>query len=271
MPKIRATLFFSQKGYGWTETGWFDGASTDLNTYFGKIDALAQKRIKLCGNNTFLPYLRWSQEGVFRDVALWAYPGSGLQGGTGKDSDAPTTALLLNLRNSTATRRKNVYLRGVWDEGVIAGGVYSPTPAYVALMNDYIAQLVADGWGWLGVNTTTLQNISGVTQQPSGLVQLTFAGNLFPGPFPAQFTVNISGVQGAAQVNGVQRVIASSATICETKNRISIFPWTAGGRGRLNTQDLITIAGGTVRRVVERKAGRPSYLSRGRRRAQVAS
>jgi hypothetical protein len=264
-------MFFAQRTYGWSESAWFNGISNDLNSYFGQIDALAQKRIKLCGITTTLPFVRWSQEGVFRDVALWGYPGGGLPGTAAKDSDAPSTALLLALRNGLATRHRNIYLRGIWDEGVVTGGVYTPSVAYVALMNDYLAQLVAGGWGWLGNNTTTESILTNVVQNVNGTVDLTAAAAVLPGPFPQEATIRVSGVLGASQVNGVQIVRASSATQFNTKKRISIFPYQAGGKARYSTKDLILIAGGTVRRVVERKPGRPSYQSRGRRRALAAS
>ena len=265
MPLIRATLFFEQEGYGWSEGYWLNGANPDLRSYGAVVDRLAQKRIWLSGGNTRLRYSRWSEEGVFRDSFGATYPGLGLRGDPAQESDEPNTALLTRFRDPTGRHLKNLYLRGVWDLVVKEGGVYTPTPAYTARFDDFRAQLIQDLWGWRGSTSKIQALITNVAQDASGTVTITTGSNVFAGPFPQLAQVRVAEVLGSTEINGVLVGRANSATTFQTKNRISIFPYLSGGRLTFNVYGHILIDIALVSRVANRKVGRPSYKSVGRR------
>lgn len=271
MAIVRATLFFEQLGRGWTESYWRDSGSASLADQFAIVDVLAAKRIKCSGVQTFLRYARVSAEGVFRDAAVRTYTGAGLPGLSSENSDVPTTCLLVRCRNATFTKLKFVYLRGIWDSIVTAGGTFIPGASFTAYFNDFAAALVQGAWGWLGADVTTKVNIANVVQELNGTVTITAAANVFPGPPFPRTTVRIAGVQGAVAINGPQIVQATAATICHTTKRIPIFPYTTGGTLAYQTKALIPITQATPDRIAERKVGNVSYVSRGRRRALARS
>lgn len=275
MPIVRCNFFFQQQGYGWTETYWTTGTDTDIRQYFDKADTLAKKRAILSGKETFLEAVRLSAEGVFRDATGVTYPGDGLKGKADQISDAPATALLIGMKNAAATKARNIFLRGVWDACVDEGGRFKPTDAYTGYLNQFFAELTQaapqTGWGWLGAVTRVPGNVTTVTQDLSGTVLINLASDVFPGPFPQDTSVRISGVLGATQINGQQIVRATAPRVCSTRRRISIFPYTTGGKLTYNAKDYIPAFVCSPKRIVERKPGRPSYRSAGRQRARAAS
>lgn len=271
MPLIRATWFFQQLEYGWTETLWIDGASLDAVPVQQAVDRYAQKRIKLSGAQTRLKYYRISLEGVFRDARGFTYPGGGLAGMTGKASDAPQVALLTYFRTLAGGSTRLQYLRGIWDEIVFEGGTYTPGADFISRFDDWRAQVFNDAWGWYGVTARQQANVTAVVQDPAGTVSVTLDGNIFAGPPFVGTTVRIAGVLGATQINGQQIITPTAANAFKTRRRISIFPWTTGGRVTNVTKGLIPVQVIAPFRIVERKVGRPSYLSRGRRPARAAS
>jgi hypothetical protein len=271
MPNIRLTMFFEQAGQGFTESYWTTGTDPDVRSYRTAADFLANKRIKVSGEQTRLTNIRLNVEGVFRDLVGGTYPGGGLQGTIGKPSDFVDTALMMRGASADSKFRRSNYVRGIWDEVVTTGGDYVPNADFLAVLGPFVSALINRGWGWLGRTTRLFAPIATVTQDVSGAVNFTLGADLFPGPFPQRVGVRISGVLGAYQLNGPQVVVATSARIASTAGRTSIFPYTTGGRVLLTTSAFIPFDSVTARRIVERKAGRPSYKSAGRRRAKAKS
>lgn len=271
MPLIRVNLFFQQQGYGWTETYWTQGTDTDIRSYNTKVNNLANKRAVCSGAQTFITASRISAEGVFRDATGAFFPGDGLQGTATQISDAPATALLVGMKDISAAKARNIFMRGIWDSCVDEGGKFIPTAAYSAKLNAFFAEIVQQNWGWLGATTRTTAGVMTVTQDPSGVVLVAVNADIFVAPFPVLGTVRISGVLGATQLNGQDIISASDARHFSTRRRISIFPYTTGGKVTFNTKAFIPALVCTAKRIVERKPGRPSYLSAGRRKARAAS
>jgi len=267
MAIIRVTLFFELRGYGWTESYYREGPSIDTGNYFVVSDRLAQKRAKMLGAQGLLKYLRWSEEGVQRDSLGITYPAGGLPGTLSEPAGAPQLALLTRMRNPTARKLKLTYLRGIWDSVSKDGGAYSPSTAFTAYFDDWKASLIQDSWGWVGATTTTKADVTAVVANANGSVNVTVESPLFSGVYPFNTTVRLSGVQGARQINGVQSVKALTATTFVTNKAIAIFPYTLGGRATWNQKAFIPIGVVAPSRIVERRPGRPSYLSAGRRTA----
>jgi hypothetical protein len=108
-----------------------------------------------------------------------------------------------------------------------------------------------------------------VTQTLTKQIQYTVADNIFAGiPAGTKVKVFVSGVQGAATSNGSQIVIPSAPNSCTTVKQIPTFAYTSGGFMTFSRPLFYLIGGLFTRRLVERKAGRPLYLSRGRQRAR---
>lgn len=263
MPLIQFTMVFEQEGKGWTESLIKDGASADLTSYYAGGLALAQKRILVSGTQTRCTMLRFSQVGVFRDVYA---VGQNLSGTTSKDSDTPSTTLTYNCHNTPFTKNKFIFVRGVWDESITVGGSFTPSAGYLAIINSWIAELIAGNWGWIGTLSFAEANVAGVVQEADGTFSVSLDGNLFTLPVPTFANVRISGAQGAFQINGPQIVRTQGQDAFRSKFRTAIFPWTVGGKVRYNTKGFIQIATVGFRKVGRRGPGRPLYLTPGRQR-----
>jgi hypothetical protein len=268
MPTIQGTIFFEQEGYGWTESLYKVGTDTDLRTYLPGLYTLATKRIKLSGAQTQIKHTRVSSVGIFRDV-----DGENLNlvGDGSHESDTPATALLIFMNDVTSLKHKFMFMRGIWDSVVKIGGLYQPTVAYSANFAAWRVEVVAGTWGWLGTATKIEQLVTNVVQNVDKTVTVTLAAELFPVPRPDFASVRISGVQGAVQLNGQQIVRVNSGTQFTTKFPVAMFPWTVGGKVTYNLKGFVAASGIGVERVTERKPGRPSYKSVGRRRARARS
>ncbi len=284
---VRITLVFAWRQQGWTESHILQGQSFDLSTYENAFYALAQARGKCLGNQGSIPYLRWGilQPGVKpslnRVIPLSAASGKALIVGTAGDGDAPDTAALIRMRDIGAGRKKFFYLRGMSDSVTTGGGQFIPVtlppgdPAPVLIQNiqDYIA-LLGNGLGsvgplgWIGSNVVTKQNVLSVVADPTdGTLLITFAGNLFPGPFglDRKTTCRFSGMGKRNPLNkGVQIVHPLTATTCRTARPTGFVPYVSGGAGVVNTTGFLQYGNGVVFRIVERKAGRPLYQSAGK-------
>jgi hypothetical protein len=271
MPVIRATFFFEQAGYGWTETFWTNAASITDPGLLAKSDKLANKRIKMCGLETRMTYVRHSVDGVFRDAKFHGYTGGGLQGDVSNSSDAPTTALLCYQRNAQGNGWRNIYLRGCWDGVVTLGGAYNPTPLFLTRFDDWQTAVIGDQWGWMTANERLIANVLTVVADPTGVVNVTVDDTLFSAPFNKNDSVFISGVLGAAAINGEQTIRTTGEKAFQTRKRIPIFPYQSGGRVTKTLTTFTPISGIGITRVCERKVGRPSFKSRGRRPVRAVS
>lgn len=268
MPTIQGTLFFEQEGYGWTESLYKLGTDSDLRTYLPGLYTLATKRAKLSGTQTAIRHTRVSTVGVFRDVGG---ENVNLVGDGSHESDTPATALLIFMNDVTSLKHKFLFMRGIWDSVVKIGGLYQPTTAYIANFNAWAAEVRAGGWGWNGAATKIEQLVTNVVQNVDKTVTVTLGAELFPVPRPDFATVRISGVQGAVQLNGSQVVRVNDGTHFTTKFPIAMFPWTVGGKVTYTVKGFVAAFGVGVERITERKPGRPSYKSVGRRRARARS
>ena len=68
MATIRATFFFTQQGYGWTESYWTTANTINEASLLAKGDRLGNARIKMCGAEC-VDLRSLQREGIFRDAA----------------------------------------------------------------------------------------------------------------------------------------------------------------------------------------------------------
>jgi hypothetical protein len=129
------------------------------------------------------------------------------------------------------------------------------------------------GWGWKG-NTAPLHNpVIAITQNPSGQVDITVGPQpvtlLLPfTPFPVGYRLQIRlfGLKGCGNLNRTLSVTVTGNATCTTEQRIPFFAWLGSGTMTSNQKVVYPAANFALTRAVERRAGRPSYLSRGRRK-----
>jgi len=273
----KCTILFQQGSYGWSENHFLAEPSSTLEFEMGKLETLAAKRIALCGKQTYISYLKVSNETVQRDVRVKYLGGKdsgALVGRSTVDSDVPTTAILIKRNNTLLSKSAILYLRGVWDDVIIEGGaVRQDSATWTSAYNGWKAEMLT-GWGFVGKDTATpaRQNVSLVQSDVNGFVLITTAGNVFDVSQVGKNTkIFISGVQGSASINGTQIVRVTGLTTCTTVKRIPIFDYIGGGFVTNYLPKFYSNFDVVSTRVVERKAGRPSYQSRGRSRARTVA
>lgn len=266
----KCTIVLKQGSYGWTESYFRDSPTPDLSAEFVALQALTVKRIACSGKQTFVPYLKVSNENIKRDVRVAYYGELGVSiyvGQSGKDSDFQDTALLVKRFNTNRTSNAPLYMRGIWDECVDLGGQFDPTPAWLANWGAFRGELLNNGWQFVGRDPATPDRkmINSVIQMATKQVGFTLAGNLFNlGQVGQKAKIFASGILGAAAVNGPNIVNVTAQNACNTVKHIPIFDYTSGGFMSQNLPILFPITNVDYFRVLERKVGRPLYQSRGR-------
>lgn len=276
MPLMRVNFIFFQQGYGWSLTFFQNSLASDpYGEVLTKSLTLAQKMQAILGSNTYINGWRVSDEAAFRDVSLKFY-GTGNTGfqGTNGQSAAPAVALIVK-HNATANTAPSAYrpYRGIPTSMVTNGGIFTPSVAWQAAFNAYIAQLAADQWGWLGATIRQQHDIqsifSNANQTQQVTMELAFAGV----PLNTVIPVSISRLRtGASQLNGLRKVKFSTPSVFTTVETIPITPFVSGGRVLWSQKTFVRDAGtGGWQRIAERKPGRPYYLSRGRRLVRRAA
>lgn len=273
----KCTILFQQNSYGWSENHFLPEPSSNLTFEMAKLQTLASKRIALSGKQTYISYLKVSNETIQRDVLVkyLGGPTSGaLVGRSTVDSDVPTTAVLVKRNNTLLSKSAILYVRGIWDDVIIDGGaVRTDSAEWTSAFNGWKAELLT-GWGFLGKDTATPPRaaVLNVISNVNGFVTITTTANVFDaGQVGKNTKIFLSGIQGAAAINGTQIVTVNSLTSCTTVKRIPIFAYIGGGFLTNYLPKFYSNFDVLSTRVVERKAGRPSYQSRGRSRARTVA
>jgi len=269
---FKHTYFFTQRETGWSES-WYNGTGLSMGEQITKAQAYANQRSKSLAAQSFIRYAR------ITDLSVTPHPvwvetlgpaGTGIGGGIASASDFVDTAVLVRVFNAPQTRRKNLYVRGIPDSIIDAGGVYTPSAAFNKGIADWMEYLKNNGFGWLGVTGAAQGNITAMTQAASGQVDIQSSAALFGALAVGQHVVvRFVNVLGPLNMNGQWTCIVQSATALTTLRRVAIFPYLGSGKVRYSGTDLIQVNNGTGVRTVERKGGRPSYQSAGRQKARV--
>jgi hypothetical protein len=272
----KATFDLVCKGYGWSHTLFLQTYSSGFVNELPIAQQLATK-INLATNHvTSVSYIRLQnlaqlrQGQVFLPVSTYSPLGDGVQ---------PQSALYLRLYNAARTQTKLLFFRGLVQNYVIDGGSINPSSAQVTLINSLWAQMVTDGWCWLGkaigntlpgppFNQLVPQPVTAVTPVAGGFVALSFAGpifNIFNANNSVKLPISLSGLKGADRLNGTWVCYAQSDRTCQLVKQVLFNPWVGpSGSGHSSWLQLVPINFGLQERTGQRKVGRPSFLSRGR-------
>lgn len=266
----KVTLAFQQHAYGWTENYFLPAPSSNLEAELAKAGTLATKRAPLSGSETSIPYVKVSNEQIARDVLV---TGTTIVGHSAQPSDAPTTSLLCKRYGLNNSVISPLYMRGIWDAVVKEGGEFDfDNASWLTGFNSFRAYLTSAGFGFIGRTPggTLKSALLSAVPNVDGRVVLTTLDAVFVGlPAGSRVKVFISGATGAASLNGPQVVTVSAGAVATTINRIPMFPYTGGGFLTVNTPQFHPITNVTRERIVERKVGRPLYLSVGRSKGRA--
>jgi len=151
-------------------------------------------------------------------------------------------------------------IRGLPDVRV-AGGAYNPSNEYAGLMSNFTGALVADSWGWVGVNKA-LPKVR-VLKLLAGVVTLSAGSGLVAGNYVTFFRTKLDGgkslkgtylVTAAADPQYTLQAIDPAATIS-----------VPNGTARKHALAFVDYGAIDIIAVRTHKVGRPFFRYRGRR------
>jgi hypothetical protein len=272
---VKATLVFETNSFGWSESFLWDGVSEqNLNVHMQSLQIIAQKRAALLGSNSFIKAERVSLEtgpdGLPRvgDSILQyiRYNGAGAI-----STDEPDVAVLVTMRNLVAAKRRNMFLRGIWDDVDATGGFYLPSiSGWQSAFNAWAAAMLARQAGWWSYSKSAGFDVDTYAVAPTtGYVTLTVLGDAFgDGPY-GKIRVRLAGVNVKSALNGqwIGTPVSNSQIVLEKP--MALLPYTGGGTLFTYTRALEVAASLDAQKIVIRRAGAPLLQSRGRRRASV--
>lgn len=268
MPMNRCTFFFKDSdGHGWTET--FHNNSATLSQVITQALTVVPLRCSILGSSANLAYIRVSDDDVFRDSQVVTIPDAqGVGTFRGVSALADVCLLVRSTPNPALTGqvRKITYLRGLPKPILGPADIYAPISAWNAAFNMWAAEIINGFWSIKTINRLLVPvAITGAVQDVvTGLVTITTA--LGHGLVLGQ-GVNISGVIGAAAVNGRWNVQAvPDATHFKILLQAIMGTYVAGGTAKGVGFQLEPIFRVAPERTAERKAGRPFDSPVGRRR-----
>lgn len=300
----RGSLLMWQQSYGWAESWDYDDQTPGNKNPALVIPiyrSLIAPRMQLAGNNTYCngvrltglfnapPNAAGQGQGIFRDVALIDFVGSGAFGQVGANGQSAPPAVALLVKHNPATfGLPSAYrpYRGLPASMVTNGGQFTPSGAWNNAFLDWKALLQTQKMGWMGLGLQYRGIVANVFQTvlnpgPPAVLGTTATIVLrapispVPPPLPlvplptgVKLGVQVSGVQGAGQVNGKHIFTFSDQQTLVSYKKLAISPYVAGGQVLFSAKQF-TLDGGTAQwtRIDERKPGRPPYLSAGKRRA----
>lgn len=268
MPVYKVILAFFQKKQGWSEVYYKDTEELNLEAVYDQVTPMAQKRALLLGQECTIDAVRVSREGVDNDSVL-RYPV--LTGLSGVEAAPPDDALLVRMGNNDNTRRRQMYLRGIYDGlGHKGGDLNNEFPPFVEHFTPWAREIVLGNYVWPSVDPDTRKavGITTYTSNPAQFVTFLLKEPLFP---PAMFgktiRVRVSRLNGGSALNKSLLVNVIDATKCETFEPYAVFPWRFGGRILYTTLKNVRITAVSPQKIVSRQVGAPLLASRGRQKA----
>lgn len=270
---IKNTFIMQTNSYGFSESFLFQSSSGDLNVHIAAMDIIAQKRAALLGNDSFIKAIRVSVE---RDDLEQPRRGDAFLkyvnylGATTPNSDDPDTGVLITMRNLVAQRRRNMFLRGIWDDINNSGGFYLPSIAgWQTAFDSWRVAMLAKGIGWWSDFVAASSPITGYTVAAATQKVSVVTDPGFFNPFPApRQRVRIAGLNGQSVLNGLHVVDPTASGEFDIVKPIAAAPFATPGTATRYATSFEQASTIDAQKIVTRRAGAPLLQSAGRRRAR---
>ncbi len=276
MSVYKGQYIFEGKGRGWTEVWFWEATASTLDTQGTRFEGtVASRRLLLGKEYGFKGYrvseeLNGSFEPVLNDSFLRRYEAAGYSAESGWEQDL---ALVLKCNNATRTQRRNVYMRGAWDNIEGDGGVYFPDwGTWQTKLDAWRQKMFELGVGWVHRTPSAAQVIVSAVQNDDNRVTITTAAPLFtlpPGGYkPTRVNIRTQGLKSV--LSGIQIVLPSTTTVAQTVKPLAIFPQATVG-WLANTFSLSFTLATFIESayITRRPCGSPLLESVGRQKAKA--
>jgi hypothetical protein len=292
---VKGTIFFELGGNGFTESFWWVGLTADLSAHSAYLLNVVNKRRVLLGKEASIHAYRVSFESgvggapVLGDSYLQYYNQAGF---SSEIADFATTALLCTWKDATFQRRKQQFMRGIWDNVVSNGGSYIPSygtwqtkfDAWRGAISAAVPGVKGPGAGWVQRVPINGNIITNYTSDADSYVTFTTLGVIpnVPQVLPAigeprntPLMIRITKLNTRSVLNGQRLITVLDDHTMRTTQPIAAGAFKLAGKfvfydlnfreaGTNPADGLISITG---EKIVERKVGTPLLELRGRRKA----
>lgn len=276
MAVYKGQYIFEGRGRGWTEVWYWLGSTGTLDTQGARfLDTLESRRLCL-GSEYAFKGIRVSEElndaaePVLNDSWLQRKEQSGYTLEPGWEEDL---ALVINCQNASRSKRRHVFMRGLWDGIENFGGQYIRNwNTWETKINAWRAKMLALGAGWITRIPSAKITVVTAVQNDNNGVTFTLAADLFTVPAggykPLRLNVRTQGTKSV--LSGVQIVLPTGLRTADTVKPLAIFPQaTTGWQANIFT---LAFQGATFiedSHVTRRPTGSPLLESVGRARARA--
>lgn len=264
MPDYQVTFIFDLPGHGFSESYWKNFSSDSLDIAFDNALQLGLRRLYMCGEQTVLQAIRISDGELGGRTGRTFYVGQ--TGYTGKGSMASNVALNVLLSTANAQHSKMVQFRGCWDEVEVTGGAFDKSN--VTFQNGFDSWrqwLLANGYGWRGIVSQQLFNVTTYVTDPSSVVMLTMStptGGL--GSEGTRRKARFSKINVKSVINGPQIIRVGAGNTVFLAKPLAVGPFVSPGIMSVPSYITRAAASATIQRIGTRQAGAPLLRSRGR-------
>lgn len=268
MGQFKETVFFVDgRNNGWSYSLYIQPNRSQIDPNTRGMNDFTKKLCKLCGTGVLATYERESLRGSPKTSLLGQFNPANpqWQGDSTKPIEQAGSVVLCQCYNADMSKKKNLYLHGVWDTAITSSGLQTPA-GWATLRDDFLAELGSGKYYFLGKVDERNEQITAVAQIGRKL-QITTAAPFFPGPvFDAARRVEVA-IKGVDTVPGMPSpvlVTPTSPTTAITKNNFMGAILNSGSI-RMNTYDLIQITKALFMRPTTHRIGRPFKPSAGGR------
>lgn len=244
---------------GWSESFWARNPKVSSDP---EILALATKRARCLPKSASIIGIRIANYDIVGNKLKPTGSSSGKllrSGNAGFDCDIPQMSVSVGISSADGPNLTKITLRGIPDTQVI-GGEFSPTPAFKRNVEDYLDELIAKNWKFIGRDLSLpVANI------------ISVAGNVVTLTGPIGAVANTSYVRFLhAKADGGDPISGAYLATAVAGNTITLAGYSGGNMGtpsgkmRVDAIKVLSISDYSGSRVAVRKVGRPFENYRGR-------
>lgn len=259
MGQFKQTVFFvDARGNGWSYSLYTQPNRSALSGQVNEMNDFVKKMCKLCGTGVQATFARESLRGAPKTSLLEIYTNNAQwKGDPAKDIEQAGSVILVQCFNADYSKKKDLYLHGVWDTAITAGTLANPA-GWAAVRNDFIAELQSGKYYFLGKTGDSNAAIAAVATVGGRKLQITTDSDFFPAPYDQKrrLEVAIKGLDTVPALPNPVLVTPSSARVAVTKNNF-LDPRLTAGTIRMNANDLIQIKHVFFERATLHRIGRP--------------
>jgi hypothetical protein len=258
MGQFKETSFWvDARGNGWSYSLYMQPGRSGVDPNTAEMNDFVKKLAPLCGTGVRATFERESLRGSPKVSMLGEFSASAQYAGDpAKAIEQAGSVILCKCANADYSKKKDLYLHGVWDTAITGGALATPA-GWAAVRNAFLTELETGRYYFLGKTGQTTAGIASVAQVNRKLL-ITTDSPFFPAPFDGSKRVEVA-IKNLDTVPGLPNpvlVIPTSSTTAVTKNNF-FDPRLQGGTIRINANDLIQIKHAWFERATTHRIGRP--------------